>query len=67
MTTTTDIRPSMALYLRESPDWREIAAEGEYAFAYEMGARDAKAGLPMLAPIPVGYGEGYSEGYADFS
>ena len=59
--------PSMALYLRESPDWREIAEEGTYAMAYEMGRRDATAGLPMLTPIPVGYGEGYRDGYADWS
>ena len=61
--------PSMALYLRETADWQEIVelSEGSYGFGYEMGMRDAKAGFPMLEDIPIGYGEGYRDGYGDWA
>lgn len=62
-------RPSMRLYLREDPRWRDLLGEGEYAWGYTMGELDARAGLVRLpkGDVPVGYGEGYADGFADWS
>jgi hypothetical protein len=74
-------RPSGKLWRREpGTGWQDLVAEldevwsdtgREYGYGYEMGRRDAIAGLPrmtrdeILACALGYYAEGYADGYHD--